>query len=140
MILKTGRVWAILKYRRCFTTVSFFLSQNEKKKEEPCCLSREFANSVHRMAAYSSEIPRVGFCDSVHNHTISRTMQEIENIFFKNYPHRFVQPLRIPNVSITESYSLSLLPSSQRARDRIHPQFLRVPINQHTKKVVAKGS
>lgn len=81
----------------------------------------EFGSSYGRFFVRNSTRRILRF--TLHNHTISRTMQEIENIFFKNYPHRFVQPLRIPNVSITESYSLSLLPSSQRARDRIHPPF-----------------
>lgn len=81
----------------------------------------EFGSSYGRFFVRNSTYRILRF--TLHNHTISRTMQEIENIFFKNYPHRFVQPLRIPNVSITESYSLSLLSSSQRARDRIHPPF-----------------
>lgn len=101
----------------------FFIVKSKKKRRTMLLVTRvcEFGSSYGRFFVRNSTCRILRF--TLHNHTISRTMQEIGNIFFKNYPHRFVQPLRIPNVSITESYSLSLLPSSQRARDRIHPPF-----------------
>lgn len=104
MILKTDRVWAILKYRRCFTTVSFFLSQKKIKRK---------TTSLEILSRHDPRILRL--IHSRRNRTVSR---ETGSVFFENYPHLFVQPLRIPNISITE---FVIPPSFFSKGTRSHP-------------------